>query len=106
MSNHFIQTVPRLLSSERKQEMWSKKTLLRLLKASNIYGGLLSLITIPVLRYGDILALREPLFWILIILGTIGMVLGALALFAILRINGIRKLPGELRLKPEMWKTK
>ncbi|RCV63356.1 hypothetical protein C5S53_14495 [Methanophagales archaeon] len=182
MANHFIHTVPRLLSSERKQKMWSKKTLLTLLKASNIYGGLLSLITvttylllvfsfpgtfsylpiqaillpfgiisvtvfsylhlsyygkasdgvvcpmsigvfislmclspgliitaqftIPVLRYGDILALREPLFCIPFILGTIGIVLGAISMFAILRINRIRKLPGELRLKPEMWKTK
>jgi len=40
------------------------------------------------------------------ILGNIGIVLGALSRFAILRISRIRKLPGELRLKPERWKTK
>ncbi len=63
--------------------------------------------TIPVLRYGDILPiLLEPLFWIPFILGSIGIVLGALSMFAILRINRIRKLPGELRLKPKRWKTK
>ena len=62
--------------------------------------------TIPVLRYGDILHLLEPLFWIPFILGNIGIVLGALSMFAILRINGIRKVPGELRLKPKRWKTK
>ena len=62
--------------------------------------------TIPVLRYGDILPLLEPLFWIPFILGNIGIVLGALSMFAILRINGIRKVPGELRLKPKRWKTK
>ena len=63
--------------------------------------------TIPVLRYGDILPiLLEPLFWIPFILGSIGIVLGALSMFAIVRINRITKLPGELRLKPKRWKTK
>jgi hypothetical protein len=63
--------------------------------------------TIPVLRYGDILPiLLEPLFWIPFILGNIGIVLGILSIFAILRINRIRKVPGELRLRPKRWKTK
>ena len=62
--------------------------------------------TIPALRYGDILPLLEPLFWIPFILGNIGIVLGALSMFAMLRINRIRKLPGELRQKPKRWKTK
>ncbi len=62
--------------------------------------------TIPVLRYGDILHLLEPLFGIPFILGNIGIVLGALSMFAILRINRIRKVPGELRLKPKSWKIK
>ena len=65
-----------------------------------------ALFVIPALRYGDILPLLEPLFWIPFILGSIGIVLGALSMFAILRINGIRKVPGELRLKPERWKIK
>ena len=65
-----------------------------------------ALFVIPALRYGDILPLLEPLFWIPFILGSIGIVLGALSMFAMLRINRIRKLPGELRLKPERWKIK
>ena len=65
-----------------------------------------ALFVIPALRYGNILPLLNPLFWIPFILGNIGIVLGALSMFAILRINGIRKVPGELRLKPERWKIK
>ncbi|MEA2052932.1 MAG: hypothetical protein U9O90_08965 [Euryarchaeota archaeon] len=65
-----------------------------------------ALFVIPALRYGDILPLLEPLFWIPFILGNIGIVLGALSIFAILRINRIRKVPGGLRLKPKRWKTK
>ncbi len=61
---------------------------------------------IPALRYGDILPLLHPLFWIPFILGSIGIALGALSMFAILRINRIRKVPGELRLKPKSWKIK
>jgi len=63
-------------------------------------------VIIPFLRYGDILPLLHPLFWIPFILGSIGVVLGILSIFATLRINRIRKVPGELRLKPKRWKTK
>ncbi|MGB3460022.1 MAG: hypothetical protein WBB08_12190 [Halobacteriota archaeon] len=68
---------------------------------------IIALFVLPALRYGDILPiLLEPLFWIPFILGSIGIVLGALSMFAMLRINRIRKVPGELRLKPKRWKTK
>jgi len=55
---------------------------------------------------GSILHLLEPLFGIPFILGNIGIVLGALSIFAMLRIKRIRKVPGELRLKPKRWKIK
>ncbi len=61
---------------------------------------------IPFLRYGDILPLLNPLFGIPFILGNIGIVLGILSIFAMLRINRIRKVPGELRLRPKRWKIK
>jgi len=61
---------------------------------------------IPFLRYGDILPLLNPLFGIPFILGNIGIVLGVLSIFAMLRINRIRKVPGELRLKLKRWKIK
>ena len=67
---------------------------------------IIALFVIPALRYGDILPLLHPLFWIPFILGSIGIVLGILSIFAILRINRIRKVPGELRLKPKRWKIK
>jgi len=60
---------------------------------------------IPFLRYGDILPLLHPLFGIPFILGSIGIVLGILSIFATLRINK-RKVPGELRLKLKRWKIK
>lgn len=60
----------------------------------------------PFLLYGDILLLSEPLFVIPLILGNIGIVLGILSMFAMLRSNSIRKVPDELRLKPKRWKTK
>jgi len=63
-------------------------------------------VIIPFLRYGDILPLLHPLFWIPFVLGSIGIVLGILSIFATLRINRIRKVPGELRLKPKRWKIK
>ena len=67
---------------------------------------IIALFVIPALRYGDILPLLHPLFWIPFILGNIGIVLGILSIFAMLRINGIRKVPGELRLKLKRWKIK
>ena len=67
---------------------------------------IIALFVIPALRYGDILPLLHPLFWIPFILGSIGIVLGILSIFAILRINRIRKVPGELMLKPKRWKIK
>ncbi|NOR77777.1 MAG: hypothetical protein GQ523_04995, partial [Methanophagales archaeon] len=67
---------------------------------------IIALFVIPALRYGDILPLLHPLFWIPFILGSIGIALGALSMFAILRIRRIRKVPGELRLRPKRWKTK
>ena len=67
---------------------------------------IIALFVIPALRYGDILPLLHPLFWIPFILGNIGIVLGILSIFAMLRINRIRKVPGELRLKLKRWKIK
>ena len=67
---------------------------------------IIALFVIPALRYGDILPLLHPLFWIPFILGSIGVVLGTLSIFAVLRSNRIRKVPGELRLKPKRWKIK
>jgi hypothetical protein len=67
---------------------------------------IIALFVIPALRYGDILPLLHPLFWIPFILGSIGIVLGILSIFATLRINRIRKVPGELRLKLKRWKIK
>ena len=61
---------------------------------------------IPFLRYGDILPLLNPLFGIPFILGNIGIVLGILSIFATLRSNRIRKVPGELRLKLKRGKIK
>ncbi|MGB2728643.1 MAG: hypothetical protein WBD09_09240 [Halobacteriota archaeon] len=67
---------------------------------------IIALFVIPALRYGDILPLLHPLFWIPFILGNIGIALGILSIFAILRINRIRKVPGELRLKLKRGKIK
>jgi hypothetical protein len=67
---------------------------------------IIALFVIPALRYGDILPLLHPLFWIPFILGSIGIVLGILSIFAVLRINRIRKVPSELRLKLKRWKIK
>lgn len=67
---------------------------------------IIALFVIPALRYGDILPLLHPLFWIPFVLGNIGIVLGILSIFAVLRINRIRKVLGELRLKPKRWKIK
>lgn len=67
---------------------------------------IIALFVIPALRYGDILPLLNPLFGIPFILGNIGIVLGILSIFAMLRINRIGKVPGELRLKPKRWKIK
>jgi len=61
---------------------------------------------IPFLRYGDILPLLHPLFGIPFILGSIGIVLGIHSMFAVLWINRIRKVPGELRLKLKRWEIK
>ena len=66
----------------------------------------IALFVIPGLRYGQLQPLLNPFFSIPFILGSIGIVLGALSMFAMLRINRIRKVPGELRLKPKRWKTK
>jgi len=66
----------------------------------------IALSVIPALRYGDILPLLHPLFWIPFILGSIGIVLGTLSLFGVLMSNRIRKVPGELKIKLKRWKTK
>jgi len=66
----------------------------------------IALFVIPGLCYGQLQPLLNPFFSIPFILGNIGIVLGALSMFAMLRINRIRKVPGELRLKPKRWKTK
>ena len=66
----------------------------------------IALFVIPGLRYGQIPPLLNPFFGIPFILGSIGIVLGILSIFAILRSNRIRKVPGELRIKLKRWKIK
>jgi hypothetical protein len=48
----------------------------------------------------------NPFFGIPFILGSIGIVLGTLSIFAVLRSNRIRKIPGELKIKLKRWKIK
>jgi len=66
----------------------------------------IALFVIPGLRYGQIPPLLNPFFGIPFILGSIGIALGILSIFAALRINRIRKVPSELRLKLKRWKIK
>ncbi len=65
----------------------------------------IALFVIPCLRYGQIPPLLNPFFGIPFILGSIGLVLGVLSVFAISRINK-REVPGELGLKLKRWKIK
>jgi hypothetical protein len=66
----------------------------------------IALFVIPGLRYGQIPPLLNPFFGIPFILGSIGIVLGTLSIFAVLRSNRIRKIPGELKIKLKRWKIK